>query len=125
MPRDAAERLVCEAAGSLCVRFYRSRSGEVLTLNYRRAEKPKRGWRYWTLVGALGGLMASAANALMPRRAAPIGMTCTTGVMYYPTTLPSTRPTTAPSPADPSDEAQADPVTDPDAPNSLDPAETP
>jgi hypothetical protein len=125
MPRDDAERLVCESAGSLCVRFYRSRSGQVLTLNYGHRDKPRHGWRFWTLVGTLGAVMASAANALLPRRAAPSRTVCSLGVMYYPTSLPSTQPATAQSPADPSDEAEVDPVTDPDAPNSFDPAETP
>ena len=129
MPRDDAERLVCESAGSLCVRFYRSRGGEVLTLNYGRRDRSKRGWRFWTMVGTLGAIMASAANALVTRRTARSLPIRTMGVMCYPTTLPSTRPVTGPSQkdlsTDASDEARADPVTDPDAPLSLDQAETP
>jgi hypothetical protein len=39
MPRVEAERMVCQAAGSLCVRFARdAQTGEVLTLDY--APKP-------------------------------------------------------------------------------------
>lgn len=110
MPRDDAERLVCESAGSLCVRFYRSPSGEVLTLNYGRSDKPRRGWRFWTLVGTLGAIMASAANALLPGRpgrGAPFGSTCTMGVAP-----PMTRPTTAPTSITGTDVDSEDPVTD-------------
>jgi hypothetical protein len=126
MPRDEAERLVCESAGSLCVRFYRLQGGEVLTLDYRQPEKPKRGWRYWTMVGAIGALMASAANALVPGRVRPGrfqgGAMCVAGgIGPRPTTLP----TTVAGSSEDADEASDDPVTDPDAPNSPDPAETP
>ena len=127
MPREEAERLVCESAGSLCVRFYRSAAGEVLTLNYGHRDKPRHGWRFWTLVGTLGAVMASAANALLPGRpgrsgVVPFGATCTLGeALPMPTTVPTTSPTGAGGTAVDTD----DPVTDPDAPNSFDPAETP
>ena len=130
MPRDDAERLVCESAGSLCVRFYRSHSGEVLTLNYGHRDKPKRDWRFWTLVGTLGAIMASAANALMPGHVRPGrfqgGVICVAGgIGPMPTTVPTTNPATVAGTSDDSDEASDDPVTDPDAPISLDQAETP
>jgi hypothetical protein len=132
MPRDAAERLVCESAGSLCVRFYRLQSGDVLTLNYGHRDKPRRDWRFWTLVGTLGAIMASAAHALLPGRpgrsagGVPIGATCLMGVAPpMPTTVPTTNPTNMTGSSDDADETSDDPVTDPDASNSPDPAETP
>jgi hypothetical protein len=130
MPRDDAERLVCESAGDLCVRFYRLHSGEVLTLNYGHRDKPKRDWRFWTLVGTLGAIMASAANALMPGRVRPGrfqgGAICVAGgIGPMPTTVPTTNPATVAGTSDDSDEASDDPVTDPDAPNTFDQAETP
>jgi hypothetical protein len=123
MPRDDAERLVCESARSLCLRFYRSRDGEVLTLNYGRPDKPRHGWRFWTLVGALGAVMASAANALLPGRpgrGAPFGSTCTMGVAP-----PMTRPTTGPTIIAGTALDQEDPVTDPEESQASDQAETP
>src|SRR4051812_2479738 len=53
MPRAQAERLVCENAGNLCVRFARDEAGQVLTLDYRRQKSQRWPLRLWTLV-ALG-----------------------------------------------------------------------
>jgi hypothetical protein len=66
MPRDDAERLVCESAGRLCVRFERTQAGAVRTLDY--AKPPAgRGWRFWTMFGVLGALAATAAGTLWDR----------------------------------------------------------
>lgn len=64
MPRDEAERLVCEQAGSLCVRFTRAADGAVLTLDYQRPGGVVRTWRFWTVIVAFAGLAAAVANAL-------------------------------------------------------------
>src|SRR3954468_16640480 len=48
LTRAEAERLVCERAGSLCVRFARTPDGALRTLDYRTPPAaPKRSWRFW------------------------------------------------------------------------------
>jgi hypothetical protein len=64
MTRDEAERLVCQTAGSLCVRLTRLPDGQVLTLDYPTVT-PRRGWswRIWSLVGLAGALITGVVNA--------------------------------------------------------------
>jgi hypothetical protein len=62
MTRGEAERLVCEAAGPLCVRFRRAEDGRVRTLEYERPTGRRRGWRFWTLASACAGSLAAAAG---------------------------------------------------------------
>jgi hypothetical protein len=69
MPREEAERLICEAAGRLCVRFAQSASGEVLTLNYQEA-KPHARRRFWGLLG-IGGVLAAGASYAVADRLRP------------------------------------------------------
>src|SRR3954465_2557570 len=71
MPRDEAERLVCESAGNLCVRFYRDAAGRVITLDYRRPAGPQRGWRYWTGVGALVAVVVGGINVILAAQNRP------------------------------------------------------
>src|SRR5262245_61842697 len=58
MPQDEAERLLCESAGSLCVRFARdAESGRVITLDYRPKPTTTRRralLKIASIVGALG-----------------------------------------------------------------------
>ena len=72
MPRDEAERLVCESAGSLCVRYERTSAGEVVTLDYDRSES-RRGWRFWTGLGIGGAVIAAVTNAMFLGRTGGIG----------------------------------------------------
>ena len=64
MSPDDAERLVCETAGRLCVRYERTLGGRVRTLEYEPG-RPRRGaWRRWTVLGMLGAAAAVFGNAL-------------------------------------------------------------
>src|SRR4051812_9906801 len=68
--RAEAERLVCEQAGNLCVRFAVAGDGGVQTLEYRTpATSPRRSWRFWALLGGVGATIAAAANVLVGRPA--------------------------------------------------------
>jgi hypothetical protein len=64
MTRDEAERLVCQAAGALCVRLTRLPDGQVLTLDYP-AVMPRRSWswRGWSVIGLAGALITGVVNA--------------------------------------------------------------
>jgi hypothetical protein len=48
MPREEAERLVCQSAGELCIRFTRAADGQVLTLDYQTLSG-KRRWSWKNL----------------------------------------------------------------------------
>src|SRR4051812_11595449 len=65
MRRTDAERLVCERAGSLCIRFERMPDSLVRTLDYHASKGVRRSWRFWTLVGALGGVLAGTVHAVV------------------------------------------------------------
>ncbi len=45
MTRDDAQRLICESAGSLCVRFARGVNNQVITLDYRPSFAARWRWR--------------------------------------------------------------------------------
>ena len=64
MTDDEVQRLVCDSAGRLCIRYTTTAEGNVATLNYL-PQRARRGWRFWTGVGLVGALFASAANALL------------------------------------------------------------
>jgi hypothetical protein len=61
MPREQAERLICEAAGPLCVRYGVDAAGRVMTLDYQPASKRRR-TRWWPLW--LGSAAATIGAAL-------------------------------------------------------------
>jgi len=66
MPRDQAERLVCQTAGSLCVRVTRLSDGRLQTLDYQPAVPQRRSsWPIWSVVALAGGLMAGVVNAAL------------------------------------------------------------
>jgi hypothetical protein len=67
MTRDEAERVVCESAGRLCVRYERLASGAVRTLDYAQPPAAARGWRFWSVLGVFGALAAGAAGMLWDR----------------------------------------------------------
>ena len=95
MTRDEAERLICQAAGQLCVRFEQLADGTVRTLDYA-APKAPRGWRFWTSVGTFGALITGVVHALLPGKP-PIAppptrmlMGDVAPVLVAPTTAPTT-----------------------------------
>jgi hypothetical protein len=63
MPRDEAERLVCEAAGSLCVRYARDEAGRVMTLDYEPMPNGRKR-RWWVVSLSAGSVAAAIAGAL-------------------------------------------------------------
>ena len=61
MTEDAAQRLVCESAGRLCIAYVPNEQGGVTTLEYLKAPAPRYGWK---LVATLGGVGAIASGVL-------------------------------------------------------------
>ncbi len=60
MTLDEAQRLVCERAGRVCVRFERDAHGKVVTLDYRpRTSRVRRG-TFWGAIGTAAALIAAA-----------------------------------------------------------------
>lgn len=86
MPRDEAERLVCEGAAGLCIRYEQGPDGTPLTLEYQKAGRIRGGWRLWTAVGAIGACMAGAVQALVTGRPAAPATTrsVVAGMMVMP-----------------------------------------
>ena len=68
MSADEAERLVCQNAGRLCVRFERDLEGRVLTLDYRGTTKRRWTWKVWTLVALAGALITGTVEAVFLRK---------------------------------------------------------
>jgi hypothetical protein len=63
MPTDQAEKLVCESAGSLCVRFARdARTGAVLTLDYRPPPRRPSRARGVAVIASILAAMSFAAT---------------------------------------------------------------
>ena len=103
MSRGDAERLVCEGAGSLCVRFARCpETGQVQTLEYGVPPAKRRGWRFWTAVSTVAAsVVAGAHGYLIARgRPAPGGPTFVAGRLVMP--VPPVMGMVATPPAPPS-----------------------
>src|SRR5687767_9743398 len=70
MPVSEADRLLCESAGDICVRFTRRPDGGVATVEYDQTAAPagwrRRSWRFWTGVGVVGAIFSGIASALVP-----------------------------------------------------------
>jgi hypothetical protein len=64
MPRAAAERLVCQNAGNLCIRMSLAPDGQVITLDYRPQKGHRWSWRVWTLVALCGALITGTVEAM-------------------------------------------------------------
>jgi hypothetical protein len=73
MTRDEAERLVCQAAGSLCLRFARDTSGTVVTFDYEKKKGvlARRGWRFWSFVGLFSALLGGFIQSLFGQSPVP------------------------------------------------------
>jgi hypothetical protein len=95
MPRDEAERLLCESAGSLCVRYEVGFSGKPVTLGYEKKGRGARGgWKLWTVVGAMGACMAGAVHAMVHvNKPRPVIMGAAP-VTFAPTPPPPPQPPT-------------------------------
>jgi len=102
MTRDEAERLVCERAGRLCIRYEPTPTGSVRTLEYAGRRGVARSWRFWSGIGTMGALLAGAAQLVVKRPNAPAGPATLgrpmMGAMVMPTPAPS--PTGLPGSAD-------------------------
>jgi hypothetical protein len=114
LTRAEADRLVCEAAGSLCVRFARGEDGIIQTLEYQPPPPRRRGWRFWTAVSACLATLVAGVNGYLlaqgkpPVNAIPtvtLGRVATAPVMgeIAPPVNPAPPavPATAPSPGQP------------------------
>jgi hypothetical protein len=74
LTRTEAERLVCEAAGSLCVRFARGGDGTIQTLEYQPPPPRRRGWRFWTAVSTCAAALVAGVNGyLLAQGKPPVG----------------------------------------------------
>src|SRR4029079_11785431 len=69
MARTEAEKLVCESAGGLCVRFSRTADGRVRTLDYQPSTAGRRGWRFWASLTACVGSWTAAVCGFFFARA--------------------------------------------------------
>ena len=94
MTRDEAERLICDAAGRLCVRFERMADGNVRTLDYQPTAKRARTWRFWSLLGLCGGAAAFVVRFVMQTQPVP----ATTGQMVLGDVMTPLSPATSPQP---------------------------
>jgi len=100
MPREEAERLLCQSGGELCVRFTKSADGHVLTLDYQTQSGRRRwSWKIWTVIGLIGALTVGVVNAaifgtrVIPRKTVIMG-----GLqMPNPTTNSTTPPCAIPN----------------------------
>ncbi|QOV91826.1 hypothetical protein [Humisphaera borealis] len=125
MPREEAERLVCEAAGRLCVRMAVQMTATPIAtspVGYQSSlrTRPRKGWRFWTGIGLIGAGMSAIANAWQGRQVVPVPapavvtpvriMAPMMGIVCPP---PASRPSTG-SPATSPSDALSSPVTVPD-----------
>ena len=92
MTLDEAQRLVCERAGRLCVRFERDAAGRVLTLDYQRPARTPRTWKFWTFVGAAGAIAAAVVRLVLWSPARPVTPIVVMGDIAMPTTNPAPTP---------------------------------
>ncbi len=97
MPTEEAERLVCESAGNVCVRFARDAvTGATLTLNY--APKPQTSRRRALATIASIGAAIVAAGTMgaiqLMRKTAPAPRSIIMGEMMVP--IPSPSPSASP-----------------------------
>ena len=99
MPREEAERLVCEAAGRLCVRYQAGSDGAPVTLDYQKPGRIRGGWKLWTAVGAMGACIAGAVQALVREKPTAVQTPAALGPMLMGDivgSLPPPIPTTPP-----------------------------
>src|SRR5688572_5616099 len=101
MPKDEAQRLICESAGRLCVAYVPDEQGGVATavagvaqLEYAKQRRPRHGWWLVTIIAAVSGTASALSTAVYrPKPAPPAalikGKMMVLGVMMPP---PTTNP---------------------------------
>jgi hypothetical protein len=97
MPSDQAERLVCENAGNLCVRFAREQAtGRVVTLDYapRVTSRRRAILTILAIAGSCGFTTAWTAYKLLKNDPAPAATNMFVGEMVLPTPTAPTNPGT-------------------------------
>jgi len=101
MPRDDAERLVCESAGRLCIRMQYAADGTVVTLDYQQ-NPARRGWGFWTGIGLIGAIATWVIGGVLGRSVGSRSGMALGGVMYPPpltATLPISSTAVSPAPS--------------------------
>ena len=103
MPQDAAQRLICETAGRLCVAYYPDAQGGVAPmesapapLEYAKQKRPRYGWRLVALIAAIGGTASAFGTAIIRPKPTPPpivrGKMMIAGMMAPMPRTPSTQP---------------------------------
>jgi hypothetical protein len=93
MSRSEAEKLVCESAGGMCVRFSRAADGRVRTLDYQPSTGGRRGWRFWALASACFGSLTAAAGGILFARGRAVPPPSVVGALVEtPQAAPSAAP---------------------------------
>lgn len=100
LPRQQAERLICEAAGRLCVRFERDERGNIVTLDYKPPVVSRYRLRPWLWLATIGAVIGSAGAYLLgmepfvapaspPAAGRVMGKFAVVGDMSMPVSLPN------------------------------------
>jgi hypothetical protein len=64
MPADAAQRLICESAGRLCVAYVPDARGGVTPLEYAKRKSPRYGWKLVAALAGFGGFASTIATSV-------------------------------------------------------------
>jgi hypothetical protein len=89
MTLDEAQRLVCERAGRMCVRFERDAAGRVVTLNYRNPRPRDLSWRLLTLIGMASAIASAVVRFVLWNPSQPVKPVVELGAIDVPTTSPA------------------------------------
>ena len=108
MPRDEAQRLICESAGRLCVAYVPDAEGGVAMtpvvaasegvrpLEYAKQKRPRYGWRLVAMIAAIGGTASAFGTAVYRPKPAPAalikGKMMVVGIMAPIPRTPTTHP---------------------------------
>jgi hypothetical protein len=71
MPADAAQRVICESAGRLCIAYVPDEQGCVTTLEYAKPKRPRYGWKLVAALGGFGALTSGVLAAVFGAKPAP------------------------------------------------------
>ena len=102
MTEDAAQRLICETGGRLCVAYYPNADGSPQTLEYRQQKPPRWTWRFTAMLGGVGAAIAGCvAHFTGQEPPTPVNVGFTPGRMMVaggigPPLPPPLPPTTQP-----------------------------
>ena len=108
LTEDAAQRLICETGGRLCVAYFPNTDGSPQTLEYRQQKPPRWTWRFTALLGGIGAAIVGCVGRFTgadPPAAPLMGTPAPVGVMVAggisappPTTQPMILGDVAPDP---------------------------